>query len=269
MGHSSDRLAGAVAVVTGVNGLLGPVWSGALLEAGAVVWGLDVKIDSPNAAVAALRGRYPDRFHLAAANVVDRASLERARDQILAAGSRPGILINNAGIDQPPRPGVGWRIEEFPWEDFKRVVDVNLGGAFLCSQVFGEAMVAAKAGSIINIGSLYASVSPHEGNYDHLPSTPPFLKPPAYGASKAGLLNLTHYLAAHWGKHGVRVNMLSPGGVAGNQDPEFKRKFCARVPLGRMGEYADLTGPLLFLASGDSGYVTGQNLQVDGGYTLW
>ena len=82
-------------------------------------------------------------------------------------------------------------------------------------------------------------------------------------------MNLTHYLAAHWGKFGVRVNMLSPGGVAGGQDPEFKRKFSARVPMGRMAEHGDLTGPLVFLASDVSSYVTGINLPVDGGYTLW
>jgi NAD(P)-dependent dehydrogenase (short-subunit alcohol dehydrogenase family) len=262
-------LAGRVAVVTGINGLLGPVWAGALLDAGAVVWGLDLKVDAPNAAVVQLLAVHANRLGLLAANVTDRTSLEQARTQIAAKGAAPSLLINNAGIDQPPRPGAGWRVDEFPWDDFKRVVDVNLGGAFLASQVFGAAMVAARHGSIINIGSLYASVSPDARNYDHLPSNPPFLKPPAYGASKAGLHNLTQYLATHWGPQGVRVNMLSPGGVEGGQDVEFKRKFCSRVPLGRMARHADLVGPVIFLASDASLYVTGQNLQVDGGYTLW
>ena len=86
-------------------------------------------------------------------------------------------------------------------------------------------MLRSGRGSIINIGSLYASVSPDARFYDHLPADPPFLKPPAYGASKAALVNLTRYLATHWGPQGVRVNALSPGGVEGGQDPEFKRKF--------------------------------------------
>lgn len=269
MQASSPVLAGRVAVVTGINGLLGPVWAAALLDAGATVWGLDLKIDATNPNVARLCENYASRMHLLAASVTDRVGLEHARSQLSVQGPAPSILINNAGVDQPPRPGVGWRVEDFPWEDFKRVVDVNLGGAFLASQVFGPAMIATRQGSIINIGSLYASVSPDARNYDHLPSSPPFIKPPAYGASKAGLLNLTKYLAAHWGPHGVRVNMLSPGGVEGGQDPEFKRKFCARVPLGRMAQPADLIEPMMFLASDASRYVTGQNLQVDGGYTLW
>lgn len=269
METSSSSLAGRVAVVTGINGLLGPVWAGTLLDAGATVWGLDIKPEPPKPAVAELALRHGSRLRLLPASVTERPDLERVATQMQAEGAVPDILVNNAGIDQPPRPGVGWRVEEFPWEDFKRVVEVNLGGAFLCSQVFGARMVAAGRGSIINIGSLYATVSPDARNYDHLPSDPPFIKPPAYGASKEGLLNLTRYLATHWGPRGVRVNLLSPGGVAGNQDPEFRRKFCSRVPLGRMAEYADLCGPLLFLASDASLYVTGQNLQVDGGYTLW
>ena len=124
-----------------------------------------------------------------------------------------------------------------------------------------------RRGAIVNIGSLYASVSPDARFYDHLPADPPFLKPPAYGASKAGVLNLTRYLATHWGPSGVRVNALSPGGVEGGQDPEFRHKFVARVPLGRMAEAHDLGGPLIFLASDASSYVTGQDHVVDGGTT--
>jgi NAD(P)-dependent dehydrogenase (short-subunit alcohol dehydrogenase family) len=149
------------------------------------------------------------------------------------------------------------------------VLDVNLVGAFHAAQTFGPAMVGLGRGAIINIGSLYASVSPDARAYDHLPSDPPFLKPPAYGASKAALVNLTRYLSTHWGPSGVRVNALSPGGVDGGQDEAFKRKFIARVPLGRMAATRDLGGPLIFLASDASSYVTGIELLVDGGYTAW
>jgi NAD(P)-dependent dehydrogenase (short-subunit alcohol dehydrogenase family) len=103
--------------------------------------------------------------------------------------------------------------------------------------------------------------------YDHMQLDPPFLKPAAYGASKAGVVNLTRYFARLWGPAGVRVNALSPGGVRGDQDAEFVRKFTARTPLGRLGEDEDLRGPLLFLASDASRYVTGHELRVDGGFT--
>ena len=100
--------------------------------------------------------------------------------------------------------------------------------------------------------------------YDHIPG---FVKPPAYGASKAGLVQLTKYFARLWGPRGVRVNALSPGGVRADQDPEFLAKYCARVPLGRMAEPDDLTGPLVFLCSDQSRYLTGHELRVDGGFT--
>ena len=152
---------------------------------------------------------------------------------------------------------------------FLRTLEVNVHGAFQCIQAFGPAMVEQRHGSIINIGSLYATVSPDARFYDHMAADPPFLKPPAYGASKAALLNLTKYLATHWGPSGVRVNALSPGGVEGGQDPEFKRKFTSRVPMGRMCQLADLEAPLLFLAGDGSSYVTGIELRVDGGFTAW
>jgi len=135
--------------------------------------------------------------------------------------------------------------------------------------VFGSRMAHRGHGAIVNIGSLYASVSPDARLYEHLPTDPPFLKPPAYGASKGALVNLTRYLATHWGSRGVRVNALSPGGVEGGQDAEFRGKFTARVPLARMARGEDLGGPLIFLASAASAYVTGIELRVDGGFTAW
>jgi NAD(P)-dependent dehydrogenase (short-subunit alcohol dehydrogenase family) len=262
-------LEGRVAVVTGAYGRLGPVWCSALLDAGAAVVGLDRPGAPLSAAFAALERATGGRLRAYPADVLDRAALEAARGRCEAEVGAPTVLVNNAGIDQPPGPAVTYRVEEVPLELFRGVLEVNLVGAFQVSQVFGPAMVRAGRGSIVNIGSLYASVSPDARFYDHLPADPPFLKPPAYGASKAGLLNLTRYLATHWGPAGVRVNALSPGGVEGGQDPQFKRKFTERVPLGRMAAPDDLRGPLIFLASDMSLYVTGIELRVDGGFTAW
>jgi NAD(P)-dependent dehydrogenase (short-subunit alcohol dehydrogenase family) len=229
-------LEGEVALVTGARGRLGPVWTAALEDAGAEVVAVDVED----------------------ADVRDRAALEALRDGL---GAAPTILVNNAGIDQPPDAGARAVLDH---DDFLRVLDVNLAGAFNATLVFGEPMVAAGRGAIVNIGSLYASIAPDPGFYDHIED---FLKPPAYGASKAGLVQLTKYFARLWGPHGVRVNALSPGGVRGDQDADFLRKYCARVPLGRMAEADDLGGPLVFLASGAARYLTGHELRVDGGFT--
>jgi NAD(P)-dependent dehydrogenase (short-subunit alcohol dehydrogenase family) len=234
-------LEGHLAVVTGALGHLGPVWRRALEDAGADVVGVDVRGGDG----------------VEQADVTDGAALEA----LLARIGTPRVLVNNAGIDQPPDPEAAGGVGSMSADDFLRVLDVNTRGTFLASQVFGAAMQAAGGGSIVNIGSLYASISPDPSFYDHISG---FVKPPAYGASKAGVVQLTKWLARHLAP--VRVNTLSPGGVLADQDPEFLRKYCARVPLGRMAEPDDLTGPLLFLASDASRYVTGHELRVDGGF---
>jgi NAD(P)-dependent dehydrogenase (short-subunit alcohol dehydrogenase family) len=264
-------LEGRVAVVTGAFGNLGPVWAKALLDAGASVVGLDLPGATPNAAFAALQSQHDaNRLTVVPASVTDRDALLGAREQVRSTYGAAHVLVNNAGVDQPPSPsGGGYLLEDIPFEVNRRIFEVNTLGLFQAVQVFGADMVKAQRGSIINIGSLYASVSPDPRFYDHIVSDPPFLKPPAYGASKAAIVNLTKYLATAFGPHNVRVNALSPGGVLGAQDEEFKRKFCARVPLGRMAVHDDLVGPIQFLASDASAYITGTELRIDGGFTAW
>lgn len=264
-------LAGEIGVVTGALGKLGPIWVETLMEAGASVVALDRPGAAEPPAFRDLRKRFDSaRLVTVQADVCSREQVAAALQVCVARLGTPTVLVNNAGIDRPPAAdGRGQRLEEIPFEENLRILQVNAAGLFLVSQVFGAAMAAAGRGSIINIGSLYASVSPDARLYDHIPSDPPFLKPPAYGASKAAVLNMTKYLAAHLAPCGVRVNALSPGGVLGGQDAEFKRKFCERVPLKRMATSDDLRGPLLFLASRASAYVTGINLRVDGGFTVW
>ena len=240
----STELQGKLAVVTGASGNLGPVWCDALEGAGMRVVRVDVRAGDG----------------VEAADVTDGDALRAIRDRIGA----PDVLVNNAGIDQPPDPSKGGGIEGVDAGEFLRVLDVNTRGVFVVTQVFGSAMAEAGRGSIVNIGSLYASIAPIPALYDHMPG---FVKPPAYAASKAGVIALTKYFARLWGPNGVRVNALSPGGVRGGQDDEFLRKYNARVPLGRMAEPDDLTGPLLFLASDASRYLTGHELRVDGGFT--
>jgi NAD(P)-dependent dehydrogenase (short-subunit alcohol dehydrogenase family) len=246
-------LAGRVAIVTGARGRLGRVWSGALAAAGATVVGLDLE----------------EGDGVVAADVTDRAALDAACARICAEAGTPSILVNNAGIDQPPDAAARTHaIEDVPLDDFRATLDVNLVGAFAATQAFGARMRdSGGGGAIVNIGSLYASVAPEPRFYDHMDVDPPFLKPAAYAASKAGLVGLTRYFARLWGPAGVRVNALSPGGVAAGQDPRFVEKYTARVPLARLAEADDLTGPLLFLVSDEARYVTGQELRVDGGFT--
>jgi NAD(P)-dependent dehydrogenase (short-subunit alcohol dehydrogenase family) len=245
-------LEGQLAIVTGALGKLGPVWTSSLAGAGARVVGIDV-----------LDGTV-DGGELELADVTDREAL----DAVAARHGAPDVLVNNAGLDQPPAAAARtFRIEDVPTDDFRRTLDVNLVGTFTSCQAFGSLMAEAGRGSVVNVGSLYASIAADPSFYDHIEADPPFLKPAAYGASKAAVINLTRYFARLWGPRGVRVNALSPGGVRGGQDEQFVKKYCARVPLGRMAELGDLVGPLLFLASDASSYLTGHELRVDGGFT--
>ncbi len=264
-------LKGHVAIVTGGTGRLGPIWIEALLGAGATVAALDLEGATPSPAYRDLEEQTDgSRLGRIACDITQRESILAARDQVLQTFGHPDILVNNAGIDQPPDAG-GHRatVQELAIEQVRRMVEVNLLGTFQVTQVIGGLMIERGKGSIINIGSLYASVSPDQRFYDHLPGQPPFLKSPAYGASKAAVVNMTKFFATLWGARGVRVNTLSPGGVLGGQDEPFKKKYAERVPLGRMASSEDLKGPLVFLASRASAYVTGAELRVDGGFTAW
>jgi NAD(P)-dependent dehydrogenase (short-subunit alcohol dehydrogenase family) len=264
------RLDQAVAVVTGACGKLGPIWVEALLGAGARVAALDLPGARPSPLFETVHAAAGARLTRIDCDITSRDSLEGAARQVEQHFGVATVLVNNAGIDQPPdAPGGRHRLEALPVDDFRRMVEVNLIGTFQAIQVFGARMAASGGGSIINIGSLYASVSPDPHFYDHLAGNAPFIKAPAYGASKAGVVNLTKFFATHWAAEGIRVNTLSPGGVLAGQDEQFKGKYGARVPLRRMAVPADLQGPLVFLASAAASYVTGHELRVEGGFTAW
>lgn len=259
-------VSGEIVVITGVSGQLGYQYARAFLQAGARVAGLDVEEGKRSLD---LEDSFP-YYHFLAVDIASKSSIEAALSAIEQRFDTPTVLVNNAGLDSPPSAPAEETgpFEEYPESSWDKVLDVNLKGVFLCCQVFGGRMARGNGGSIINVSSIYGMVSPDHGVYEFRRQRGEiFFKPVAYSASKSGLYNLTRYLGVYWAKHGVRVNTLTLAGVFNNQDPEFLKAYCARIPVGRMANPDEYNGAVLFLGSRASSYMTGSNLVVDGGWT--
>ena len=260
-------LTGKTALVTGACGLIGKNHCRALAQAGANVVALDIN-EQQSKDFAQQLG--PNHLGLGI-DVCNEASLNQAKDLILAKYGSIDILINNAAIndmfENPALAAEQSKFENYPVDMSRKSLEVNVTGVFLCSQVFGAIMAKQGSGSIVNVASTYGMVGPDQSIYVDPTGKQAFYKSAAYPATKGAVINFTRFLAAYWGKDGVRVNTLCPGGVENSQDEWFQANYSAKTPLGRMAYPTDYMGAVVFLASDASAYMTGANLVVDGGWT--
>jgi NAD(P)-dependent dehydrogenase (short-subunit alcohol dehydrogenase family) len=278
MSDKHDELFGVndqVVVITGGLGQLGREYALALAARGAKVAVLDKQADDRERVQKWMEGVEPqlaESFLFVPVDVTERNSVEAALSRVTEHWGTPHALVNNAALDSPPGAPAeeNGPFETYPESSWDAVMSVNVKGVFICCQVIGGAMAKEGRGSIINIGSIYGLVSPDQRIYEYRQRDgAPFFKPVAYSASKSALLNLTRYLATYWAAHGVRVNMLSFAGVFNNQDEEFLKNYCAKMPLGRMARSDEYSGAIIFLLSQASSYMTGSNVVIDGGWTAW
>ena len=269
-------LNGKWALITGGAGLLGKEHAIALLEVGAniVLWDIDkenlIKVGNN------LTRDFSEKSIIT--SVVDiskEAEVNNACKELESQGITISILINNASINpkysSENNKTVFSRVENLSLDDWNYQVSVGLTGAFICSKYFGAKMAANNSGVILNISSDLSVIAPDQRLYKLsgvMDNSQP-VKPITYSVIKSGLVGMTKYLATYWSTNGVRVNALSPGGVYEDQDDDFVKKISDLIPLGRMAKSNEYRSAVQFLCSDASSYMTGQNIVIDGGRSVW
>jgi gluconate 5-dehydrogenase len=263
-GSTGFNLAGRGVGVTGGGGHLGRLLALGLAEAGATVVICGRRAATLDAVVAEAKQRGLDGALIAQpADVGREQDLALVLDRIEAEAGAVHAWVNNAsGVAAEP-------LLELTREKAEATVSSCLTELMLATQAAARRMLRVGEGAIVNVSSMYGIVSPQPATYVDFPE---YHNPPAYGAAKAGVIQFTRYAACHLAPHGIRVNCLSPGPFPRDEirrQRGFTAELCKRVPLGRVGEAEELVGPLLFLISEASSFVTGHNLVVDGGWTAW
>jgi NAD(P)-dependent dehydrogenase (short-subunit alcohol dehydrogenase family) len=251
------HLDGKIALVTGGAGIYGEHIVRALADAGAHVVIASRDIAKCEELADELRGEKL-RAEAGSLDLTSESSIRQLRDKIMGEHGRLDVLVNNAVAR------AGGDLRHVTAEQWETAMKVNSTGLFLSCQMFSEPMQQARSGSIINIASIYGVVGHDVTIYEGTKLS----NPVNYSFAKGGMISLTRYLASFLAPFNVRVNCLSPGGFRNEDTPtEFVPNYSRRTPLGRMAEPDDIKGPIVFLASEASRYVTGQNLPVDGGWT--
>jgi len=256
-------------ILTGAAGILGQKLSQGFLDAGANLALLDIDKKSLKDLKNKLITNSYNRFITYEVDITNQEQVEQTINEVATQFKSIDVLHNNAATK-------GNSLEEFskPFEEYKlstwnAVMNGNLTSMFIMTQAVGKIMKKQKFGSIIQTSSIYGVVTPDKeiykgSNYNGLEISTPAI----YSVSKKGVIGLTKYLASYWGEYNIRVNSISPGGIFSGQNEEFIKKYSKKVPLGRMAVEKDILGITIFLASDASSYITGQNIVIDGGFSI-
>ena len=248
------NLGDKVAVITGATGQLGKVICRGFQQAGARVVGIDVNIDAN-----VLEG--VDYYQM---DITNKPQVHEVFEKIIEKYEKLDILVNNAGVStfEP--------FEQRSEESFDWVMDINLKGTFFCIQAYVNLYdkYEFKSGSIVNVGSTFGVVSPDFRNYTDCNRK----NSEIYGATKAGVIQMTKYFSVHLAERNIRINAISPGGIYNPKSPQgedFIKNYSFRCPMKRMANEDEMIGAVLYLASKAASYTTGQNIIIDGGATCW
>lgn len=259
---------GKVIAIIGATGILGRQYTEFLSSAGANVAIGDINNEGSRELAAKVRRQYktdPMAYHI---DISEEAQIKGYFMELMNKYGRLDVLINNV---QTKPEGFYAPFEKYSKETLSKVLEANLGGAVISSQQACLIFLKQGYGNIINISSTYGNIGADQRLYEgvqniYFPDAP-FSSPVSYAITKAGMINLTRYLASYYREKNIRVNCLTPGGVYDNHDEQFLKNYSYRTLLGRMADRNEYNGAILFLASEASSYMTGSNMIVDGGWT--
>ncbi len=257
------RLDKKISLVAGGAGLLGSAMSEALAEVGSNVVIASRNLDSCKSECEKLKEAYPvQEFYPVQLDISSPESILNCIENITQNIGEIDVLVTCA-----------WSGRKNTWdsindEDWDNDIEICLNGVFRLIKASTESLKKTK-GVILTVGSMYGHVAPDYRLYEGVPQA----NPPSYGAAKAGIIQLTKYLSSFLAPHGIRANCISPGPFPYeetiNQFPEFKTRLCNKNPLGRLGKAHEIKGAVVLLCTDASTYITGQNICVDGGWTIW
>ncbi len=246
------RLDGKVAVVCGGLGLIGKEVVQAFAEAGANIYVLDIKSDEKDKT---------ENVSFISFDVTDANSYEKVFAAIMTEAGKIDIFVN---LSYPRTEDWDTHLEDVKAESWKKNIDMQLNTCCLLTRTVAELMrKRGTKGSIVNFGSIYGVVAP---DFEIYPKD--MTSPAAYAAIKGGIISFSRYAASYYGKHGIRVNCLCPGGVFDNQDEQFVKNYGKKTCLKRMAQAEEIAAATLFLASDAASYITGTAFMVDGGLTV-
>jgi len=244
----SKRLKDKVIIVTGGKGLIGRHIVSYCRDNAAIVIDVDI-----NGKTDLSKGEFK-------CDITSEENLNLLVKEVMSYHGRIDGLVNNA---YPRTEDWGLHFEDIPFESWQKNVDMQMNSVFLLSRKVLEVMKKQKSGSIVNVASIYGVVGNDFTIYEGYGGT----SPAAYSAIKGGIINFTRYLASYFGKDGIRVNCVSPGGIEDKQHPSFVERYNQKSPLKRMGRAEEIAPAIIFLLSDEASFVTGHNLMVDGGWT--
>jgi NAD(P)-dependent dehydrogenase (short-subunit alcohol dehydrogenase family) len=267
------NMSGKTALITGAGGLLGPKHAEALLEYGAKVILTDLDLVSLKEKYLTLSETFGgENVFMEYMNVTDKKSIELVSNKY----DRIDILINNAAKDPKVTKDNKTltpesRFEVMTEEYFKEGIDAIINGTFLTSQVICNKMLNTGGGVVLNISSDLGVIAPDQRIYrdDTKKENEQNVKPITYSAAKWAIIGMTKYLSVYFAKNNIRVNSLSPTGVYNDHPVDFVNKLSNIIPMGRMAHIDEYKGAIVFMCSDASTYMTGSNIVIDGGKTIW